>query len=128
MEDLKEELRRILTTTPTSRERLCAELGCTDGQLRSAVRELRESGTIICSSNKTRGYWFGDRQDATRTAAELRAKAFTLLREAARIDGKELDGQIEVPAGEGFQDKIEAEPDPGLLTRETSDGQITINF
>lgn len=63
-----------------------------------------------------------------RAAKELRAKAFTLLREASKLDGKELDGQIKVPVGEGFQDKVEAEPDPGLLTQETSDGQITINF
>lgn len=116
--ELKEKLKLILNDAPKSREILCANLGCTDSQLRAAVRELRDDGVYICSNNKTRGYWLGSKDDAIRTARELRSKAFTLLREASRLDGKELDGQVQ----------IEEEEAPGLLLNEQLDGQLTINF
>lgn len=118
MKEIKDELKKMLTDKPKTRESLCAALGCTDSELRGAVRKLRESGVPVCSSNKTRGYWFGDKADTMRTAKELRAKAFTLLREASKLDGKEIDGQIKI--GEDIPND--------LFLNETDDGQLTINF
>lgn len=68
-------------------------LDLSDRAIRRAASELRKSGYPICSNSDSKGYWLGNKEDVARTVADLRSRAYDLLRTADKMEGIEIEGQ-----------------------------------
>lgn len=82
MTKLAKSLESVLTAEPQSRERLAFLCECSDSQLRSAKRELVESGVCVCSNSHTTGYWLGDEKEIEHTIREMLSRSNALRNEA----------------------------------------------
>ena len=100
MTKIAEALLKELTYTPQSREYLCDRVSTrlkrdvNDRTLRDAKKELIHLGIVVCSNSHTKGYWIGNASERRHTANEMRKRGLELLREADRIEGIPIDGQL----------------------------------
>lgn len=86
---------------PATREELKIWTGKGDRMIRIGIEELRNMGIKIVSLSDRYGYWLDSKGGGyDRMKAEMRARAFSILKTLARMDG-ELEGQFSWDAERG---------------------------